>query len=650
MPTSSSSRFGAFIFFALLILAWTAPYAVVGHTYPVPTFYAEYVAYVLYALVAVAIGVQMVAASRAGGAFAAPGTEAGAFTAVPPRSPRVAIVPLAFAALLLLQTIVLPTQQPSMNVLGACSLLMAAMTVHAGYWTSRLRMGETALHWIAWGLIAGGLFSVFCQVVQLMHAEAHFSPFVVVYNVLVERRPFGNMAQANHLATYICFAFAASVFLAQSRRLPFLLWVVLACVFSTGLALTVSRTPWLQVGVLFVISLSMACTQRRQQTNEPATGLWARYRGWTIAVLTLLIFIVVNIIVRDVNVAWGLHLDVSAAARFKDAGQISPRLSLWRYGWTMFKTHPLLGVGWGEFPRFQYQFVEQLGHVEIANNSHDVLIDILAKTGLAGGAITLLGLGLWAWRTLRVPFTLSRLFAFSMLAILAVHALVEYPQQYLFFLLPAAFLLGTLETSEMKRVPVSATAVGFGAVTIASVVMTYPVLTDYHRAETLYYGDRPEQQYRAAPSTIFGAWGQFGLSTLLSLNESQLQQKLAMHRKAIALLPGEVVVRRYAILLALGGDMDAALDNVKRLKIFAESLNDWPSQLNLLYQACLQNPTGLGVFKAQLVQRYGTLAPGAVPPSDDDDADDADDSDDGGGSASDSGNSIDSGSNAQQSN
>jgi Lipid A core - O-antigen ligase and related enzymes len=68
--------------------------------------------------------------------------------------------------------------------------------------------------------------------------------------------------------------------------------------------------------------------------------------------------------------------------RFKDAGQIAPRLALWKYGWTMFKAHPLLGVGWGEFPSYQFEYAKSLGGVEIANNSHDIFIDLLAKTGL----------------------------------------------------------------------------------------------------------------------------------------------------------------------------------------------------------------------------------------------------------------------------
>ena len=56
------------------------------------------------------------------------------------------------------------------------------------------------------------------------------------------------------------------------------------------------------------------------------------------------------------------------------------------------------------------------------------------------------------------------------------------------------------------------------------------------------------------------------------MNATELQEKLAMHQKAIALLPGETVLRRYAVLQALAGERAEALDTVARLKIFATQL------------------------------------------------------------------------------
>jgi hypothetical protein len=352
MPTP----FARYLSLVLLACALILPYAVVNHTYPIPTFYAEFTALTLYVLTSAAV-VLLVWTERARVAFA---------------SPVVSLVPLLFGLVLIAQTFVLPVAQPSMNWLGGGYLLAAFMATHTGYAFNRAKMTETVLRWAAVALMIGGVFAVFCQVIQLLHLETKVTPLVVAYNITVERRPFGNMAQANHLATYIAFATAGAMFLVQTRRLPVILWLLLSAIFSTGLALTVSRGPWLQIGVIVVAGFWMAFAEIRR---NPA--LRNNNREWLIPIALGVLFFVVNALVRWANVHYHFDLDVSAADRFKDAGQITPRLALWKDGWTMFKTHPLLGVGWGEFPRYQFAFVRMLGGVEIANNSHDIFFDIL---------------------------------------------------------------------------------------------------------------------------------------------------------------------------------------------------------------------------------------------------------------------------------
>lgn len=594
MPTP----FARYLSLVLLACALILPYAVTAHTYPIPTFYAEFTTLVLYVVTSAAV-VLLVWSERQQATFA---------------SPTVALVPLLFGLLLILQTLVLPVAQPSMNWLGSGYLLAAFMATHTGYAFSRARMSETVLRWAATALIFGGLFAVFCQVIQVFHLETKVTPFVVAYNITVDRRPFGNMAQANHLATYIAFAMAGALFLVQTRRLPIIVWALLSVIFSTGLALTVSRGPWLQMGVIVVAGFWMAFAEIRR---NPA--LRRSNREWLIPLALGVLFFVVNALVRWANVHFQLDLAESAADRFKDAGQIAPRLALWKYGWTMFKTHPLLGVGWGEFPRYQFDFVRTLGGVEIANNSHDIFLDLLGKTGLIGLAIVLLGLVAWLVRVVRAPHTAARVFGIALIGVLVMHALVEYPQQYMFFLLPAMFVFGLLETRSLRLVSSRVSFGVYAVVVFGGLAALYPVYRDYNRSEVLYYGSSPAEQYRNDPSFLFGAWGEYGMATLLPMNAMDLDHKLAMHRQALALLPGETVLRRYAVLQALSGDTNAAFDTVARLKIFAEELKDWPSQQGYLYELCDEQKSLAG-FKAELVKKYG------MPPKDvnqdDDDSDD----------------------------
>ncbi|RAR58845.1 O-antigen ligase [Paraburkholderia unamae] len=611
------SNFARYLTFVLLALALTLPYAVANHTYPIPTFYAEFVALTLYLLVG-ASTLMLVRPARTGEGFA---------------SPTVALVPLLFGLLLVVQTFALPLAEPSMNWLGAGYLLAAFVATHAGYTISRARLMQAALVWGAFALQIGGLFAVFCQLIQLFHLETKVTPFVVAYNITVDRRPFGNMAQANHLASYIAFAMAGAMYLVQTRRLNPVLWAVLTAVYSGGLALTVSRGPWLQMGVIFVAGLWIALTGCRTEAGDGrgsnAQGLASAaatdrksggLRAWIIPVALVAIFFAMNAYVRWANVHYNLDLAQSAADRMKDASQIAPRLALWRYGWTMFKSHPVLGVGWGDFPIHQFELVRTLGGVEIANNAHDIFLDLLAKTGLAGIVIVVLGLVAWFVRALRAPHTAERVFGFMLIGVLVMHALVEYPQQYMFFLLPAMFVFGLLETKPLRAVGSRVSLGVYAVVVFGGIAALFPVLRDYNRAEVLYYGQHPARDYADDPSRLFGAWGDYGMATLLPMNAASLSSKLYAHQRAIALLPGETVLRRYAVLQALNGDTAGALDTMERLRIFATELHDWPTQLASVY-GLLEGQDTLADFKAQLVKKYGMPAK-SIEQDDEDDSDD----------------------------
>ena len=543
------SPFARYLSLVLLALALVLPYAVANHTYPIPTFYAEFTALALYLLTGAAV-VLLVATAKPRIAFA---------------SPTVALVPLLFGLVLVAQSVVLPVAQPSMNWLGGGFLLAAFMAMHAGYGFTRARLDETALRWAAGALIVGGLFAVFSQVIQLFHLETRVSPFVVAYNVTVERRPFGNMAQANHLATYIAFAMAGALFLVQTRRLAVGIWLLVSTIFAVGLALTVSRGPWLQMGVIVVAGFWMAFAQTRSEpllrrsnraVAHPDRAGGAVLRGERADPLGQRALSPGARDSRRPTASRTPARSRRASRCGSTAGRCSGRTRCWASAGANFRA-------------ISSSLVKTLGGVEIANNSHDIFIDLLAKTGLIGVAIVLLGLVAWLVRVVRAPQSAARVFGIALIGVLTMHALVEYPQQYMFFLLPAMFVFGLLETRPLRLVPGRLSFGAFAVVVFGGLAALYPVYRDYARAEVLYYGSRPAEQYRADPSFLFQAWGEYGLATLLPMNATNLQHKLAMHKQAIALLPGETVLRRYAVLQALSGDTAAALDTVDRLKIFS---------------------------------------------------------------------------------
>lgn len=88
------------------IACWSVPFLVAPHTYPIPTFYSEFAAAVCW--IALAVGVL-------GGTW---GLNTGL--------PRIALAPLALAAVLIVQLVVAPPLNPFFSCAASVFLLAAA--------------------------------------------------------------------------------------------------------------------------------------------------------------------------------------------------------------------------------------------------------------------------------------------------------------------------------------------------------------------------------------------------------------------------------------------------------------------------------------------------------------------------------------------
>jgi hypothetical protein len=78
-------------------------------------------------------------------------------------------------------------------------------------------------------------------------------------------------------------------------------------------------------------------------------------------------------------------------------------------------------------------------------NSHSLLIDLLVWNGIPlGGLLILLG-AWWLMRAVRACSEVGHLAALLALCAILVHALLEYPLEYMYFLIPAGLLVGHLD-------------------------------------------------------------------------------------------------------------------------------------------------------------------------------------------------------------
>ncbi len=219
----------------------------------------------------------------------------------------------------------------------------------------------------------------------------------------------------NSFAGYLLLAWPAALLAAQQARRPLLRWVYLAAslYLAATLVLTYSRASWVAFGVQL---LGIAGYLVWRYLRDRGAG---KQLGWGLGALAALILGALALPpVRAV---------LPTLVNFQDYS-MQGRLRFWQAALEIFRDHPLVGVGLGNFAYVYPQY--QHDYVYYSVDPHCWILQLACELGLMGllGAAALsAGLALWARRVWRgtgsspVALLLSCAIGGSLL-----HALVDF--------------------------------------------------------------------------------------------------------------------------------------------------------------------------------------------------------------------------------
>ena len=528
----------AHISLALVGLMWVLPFLHYRHQYPLTTFYQEWWSALFGVLALVLLAARDYWQQ--------------------PQVPRIALLPVALIAVLLLQWGLGMMAYANQALLYVLYLLFAAMLMLLG---ARLResfgMERLALV-LAVCLLAGAEASALLGVLQ--HYRWH-TPLDSMVVMKVSTSVFGNLAQPNHFANYITLGLASLGLLLQQKRLKARYVALLALPLLFVMTLSGSRSSWLYLLLMSVLAWWWA---RRDAAQRPLL----RY-----SLLLVAGFGLMHLVVQLPFLA-GASGSVDTMQRlFGDDASGGIRLYLWHEAWLMFVQSPWLGVGFGQFAWHHFQLLPVLQRTDIQglyNNAHNLMFQLAAEAGLAGVLALLIPLGAWLYGQRRAPLDAVRWWGGAALGVLGIHSLLEYPLWYTYFVAVAALLLGMLDETRYRlelrglgRLSVTMVLL-LGAVTLVQLRIGYQQLEQTLRIRPASAADRSAfERIRDTLVAVHGGsllspYAELFMSSLIEVSDDHLKEKLELNTRVMRFVPIGMVAYRQSMLLAQAGRQDEA--------------------------------------------------------------------------------------------
>lgn len=290
-------------------------------------------------------------------------------------------------------------------------------------------------------------------------------------------RPYANIGQPNQLATLLLWGVLASGWAFHARVVNGWVAVLLAGFLLLGVALTQSRTAW--IGLAFLLAFSWVWRPHWRSKSLPwaASGLflyfWACY-----FVLRLL----------------GLWLDLAQEeGLLRGAVGDDLRLPAWRMLASAALERPWFGYGWAELGKAQLAVADQFPALfPVFAYSHNLVLDLVLWLGIPLGVAISAAFVVWYARQARAVDNARDAMLVMLLGVVGIHAMLEFPLHYAYFLLPAGIVVGVLNRptkgTRLWSTPGWTLAVGW---TVAAVLVV-GIVRDYFSVEASYRAARYE--------------------------------------------------------------------------------------------------------------------------------------------------------------
>ncbi|EPK3586974.1 Wzy polymerase domain-containing protein, partial [Acinetobacter baumannii] len=345
------------------------------------------------------------------------------------------------AQLLLLPFILIPIVQWAFGLIFDFSTALLSTLYLLGFWFMvlagyNLSLDQKKRDQIFSGfsllVIITSLFTSLIAIFQWLNIESH-----LIYTLhLIGNRPYGNFGQPNNMATFLIIGLLGCLYLYEKNKVT--LWLLLpsALIILFTIALSQSRTSWIVFP--FLLIYWMVKQFGKQKRFRFVQGLL-----WCLA-----FFLIAGLILPYITqfIEFSTNTEITETSSFvARAGSGHERIGMWIQILHAIAQQPWLGYGWSQTSVAVVDSI-QYGTVHVwFNSAHNVLLDIIIWNGIPIGIVIIAYFACWfVWLNQQAKETIS-IIAIMMVCTVLIHAMLEFPQRYAYFLLTCGFLLGIIQ-------------------------------------------------------------------------------------------------------------------------------------------------------------------------------------------------------------
>lgn len=374
----------------------------------------------------------------------------------------------------------------------------------------------------------------------------------IVEGIAPRSRPYANMGQPNHLATQLVLGLLAVLYCYEQRRIGSASAVLAMVWMGWGVVLTQSRMAWVVLATLLLWWLLM---RRRTALRTAPIAMFIGAIAFVIGVWLLPVLLSL----------WSGPGDYDGAQVRLAVGT---RPGHWQTLWAALMRSPWFGYGWNQVANAQFEVAVEFPFIgEWTTQSHNLVLDLLIYNGLPLGLLICAALAAWFASQIAACRNAEAWCLLMMLFALFIHALLEYPLHFSYYLLLTGLLMGFVGESNQAMPSVRrAPRITLAVPALALALLAGLIGLEYLKAEEgLRDLELTARRIGPAASELPSAdwffvdgWAAYHRAVTVRVEAGMPANEIENLRRVAKRYPYPNVLERYALASALNGQFDSA--------------------------------------------------------------------------------------------